>query len=101
HPVARVALKILGDPDARQLAAILACVGLAQNLSALRALATTGIQAGHMRLHAPNLALAAGLAGDEAAKAARGRVSQGAVSGAKARELSTAARGRRGGNQGR
>jgi hydroxymethylglutaryl-CoA reductase len=58
HPVAKVALRLLGDPDARRLAAIVASVGLAQNLAALRALATEGIQRGHMRLHASNLDLA-------------------------------------------
>ncbi len=52
HPTARTALKILGQPDARQLAEIMVAVGLAQNLAALRALTTEGIQQGHMRLHA-------------------------------------------------
>ena len=51
HPTARTALKLLGDPDARGLARILAAAGLAQNLAALRALATEGIQRGHMKLH--------------------------------------------------
>ncbi len=52
HPTARLALKILGHPDARLLSQILAAAGLAQNLAALRALAAEGIQAGHMALHA-------------------------------------------------
>ncbi len=52
HPTARTALKILGQPDARGLAEIMVAVGLAQNFAALRALATEGIQQGHMRLHA-------------------------------------------------
>ncbi|MGC8878513.1 MAG: hydroxymethylglutaryl-CoA reductase, degradative [Anaerolineae bacterium] len=52
HPTAQVALKILGVQSARELAEIIAAVGLAQNLAALRALATEGIQRGHMRLHA-------------------------------------------------
>lgn len=52
HPTARVALKILGDPNARTLSQILAAAGLAQNLAALRALAAEGIQRGHMALHA-------------------------------------------------
>lgn len=51
HPLAAVALKILGISDARQLAEVMVAVGLAQNLGALRALATEGIQHGHMRLH--------------------------------------------------
>lgn len=52
HPTAQTALKILGQPSARELAEIMAAVGLAQNLAALRALGTEGIQEGHMRLHA-------------------------------------------------
>ncbi len=60
HPVARVALKLLGVETARELAEIVAAVGLAQNLAALRALATEGIQRGHMALHARQVALAAG-----------------------------------------
>ncbi|RME85813.1 MAG: hydroxymethylglutaryl-CoA reductase, degradative [Caldilineae bacterium] len=52
HPTARLALKILGQPNARRLAEILVAVGLAQNLAALRALVTEGIQRGHMALHA-------------------------------------------------
>ena len=60
HPLAQVALKILGVQQAQQLAEIIAAVGLAQNLAALRALATEGIQHGHMRLHARQVAIAAG-----------------------------------------
>jgi len=60
HPTARVALKILGAQTARELAEIVVSVGLAQNLAALRALATEGIQRGHMRLHARQVAIAAG-----------------------------------------
>jgi hydroxymethylglutaryl-CoA reductase len=58
HPTAKACLKLLGDPDAKRLAAIVASVGLAQNLAALKALAGEGIQKGHMALHASNLALA-------------------------------------------
>ncbi|HJQ93126.1 MAG TPA: hydroxymethylglutaryl-CoA reductase, degradative [Candidatus Thermoplasmatota archaeon] len=58
HPTAAVCLKLLGAPDATGLARILAAVGLAQNLSALRALSAEGIQAGHMALHSSNLRLA-------------------------------------------
>jgi hydroxymethylglutaryl-CoA reductase len=57
HPTAQAALKLLGNPSASELAEIIACVGLAQNLSALRALATEGIQKGHMSLHQKNLDL--------------------------------------------
>jgi len=67
HPTARVALKILGVQRAQQLAEIVAAVGLAQNLAALRALATEGIQRGHMRLHARKVAMAAE-AGEHAAE---------------------------------
>ena len=65
HPVSRLALRILGNPDSRRLAAIAAAVGLAQNLAALRALVTEGIQHGHMRLHAERLAFSAGARGAE------------------------------------
>ncbi|MCB9101135.1 MAG: hydroxymethylglutaryl-CoA reductase, degradative [Anaerolineales bacterium] len=65
HPTARVSMKILGNPHARTLAEIMAAAGLAQNLAALRALATEGIQTGHMRLHARQVALAAGASADQ------------------------------------
>ncbi len=54
HPTTRAALKLMGNPDARKLAEIACAVGLAQNLSALRALASEGIQQGHMNLHQKN-----------------------------------------------
>jgi len=60
HPIAKIALKILGVKTATELAEIMGAVGLAQNLAALRALAAEGIQHGHMRLHARNLAMMAG-----------------------------------------
>lgn len=60
HPLARLALKILGVQTARELAEVIVAVGLAQNLAALRALAAEGIQRGHMALHARQLAIAAG-----------------------------------------
>ncbi|MFB0543591.1 MAG: hydroxymethylglutaryl-CoA reductase, degradative [Candidatus Bathyarchaeia archaeon] len=63
HPVAKVALKMLGVESARELAEVMGAVGLAQNLAALRALATEGIQSGHMRLHARNLVIMAGAEG--------------------------------------
>ncbi len=64
HPTARVALKILGVTTAQELAEVMAAIGLAQNLAALRALATEGIQRGHMELHARQAAIAAGATGD-------------------------------------
>jgi hydroxymethylglutaryl-CoA reductase len=63
HPGAKAALKLMGVNKASQLAEIIASVGLAQNLAALRALATDGIQRGHMRLHARQVAIAAGADG--------------------------------------
>ena len=65
HPTARVALKILGVESAGELAQVMAAVGLAQNLAAIRALATVGIQEGHMQLHARQVALAAGASDDQ------------------------------------
>jgi hydroxymethylglutaryl-CoA reductase len=63
HPVARMGLKILGVKSASELACVVASVGLAQNLAAIRALSTEGIQKGHMKLHAKNIAVAAGATG--------------------------------------
>ena len=60
HPVAKVCTKILGTSSAQELACVMTATGLAQNYSAIRALATEGIQKGHMRLHARNLAAAVG-----------------------------------------
>jgi hydroxymethylglutaryl-CoA reductase len=60
HPTARIAMKILGVKSANEFAEILAAVGLAQNLAALRALSSEGIQRGHMSLHARNIAITAG-----------------------------------------
>lgn len=60
HPAAQAALKLMGVKTARELASILAAVGLAQNFAALRALSTVGIQKGHMALHARQVAIAAG-----------------------------------------
>jgi hydroxymethylglutaryl-CoA reductase len=65
HPAARAALKLMGVITASELAEIIVSVGLAQNLAALRALATEGIQRGHMSLHARQVAAAAGAVGDE------------------------------------
>jgi hydroxymethylglutaryl-CoA reductase len=64
HPTAKAALKLMGVQTAGQLAEIIVSVGLAQNLAALRALATEGIQRGHMSLHARQVAIAAGAEGE-------------------------------------
>lgn len=79
HPIAKVALKILGVETAEALARTIAAVGLAQNFSAMKALATTGIQKGHMALHSQNIALMAGAVGDEVDRLARVLVEGGAV----------------------
>ena len=65
HPAARANLAILGVGSAQELAGVIAAAGLSQNLGAMRALATSGIQAGHMKLHARNMAVSAGAIGDE------------------------------------
>jgi len=79
HPMAKVALKTLGVNTAEELARIIAAVGLAQNFSAMKALATTGIQKGHMALHAQNVALMAGALGDEVDRVAQALVGSGTV----------------------
>lgn len=70
HPTTRAALKVLGVSTAQELAEIIVSIGLAQNLAALRALATEGIQKGHMALHARQLAIAAGAVGEQIEKVA-------------------------------
>ena len=79
HPVAKIALKILGVKSARELAEVMGAVGLAQNLAAIRALATEGIQRGHMRLHARNLVIMAGAEGALVDKAVEELVSSGEI----------------------
>jgi hydroxymethylglutaryl-CoA reductase len=65
HPAARLAIRLVGARSAAELASVAASVGLATNLAALRALATDGIQKGHMALHARSVAIAAGARADE------------------------------------
>ncbi|HID33031.1 MAG TPA: 3-hydroxy-3-methylglutaryl-CoA reductase, partial [Anaerolineae bacterium] len=65
HPSARLALKLLGDPDARRLSQIIVAAGLAQNLAALRALVTEGIQRGHMALHQRRVRMINAKSGEE------------------------------------
>ncbi|MFH1404015.1 MAG: hydroxymethylglutaryl-CoA reductase, degradative [Candidatus Altiarchaeota archaeon] len=87
HPVAHAALKIMGVKSAGELSGIIAAVGLAQNLAALRALSDEGIQKGHMGLHARNIAVMAG-AGDEIVdEVARELAESGTVRMDKAREI--------------
>ena len=87
HPVSRLALRILGSPGSRRLAAIAAAVGLAQNLAALRALVSEGIQHGHMRLHAERLAFDAGARGAEITVIAAALAEAGKMDVATARQL--------------
>ncbi len=79
HPTAQACLKIMGLPDAGRLARVMAAVGLIQNVSALRALATEGIQRGHMSLHARNVAIAAGAQGDQIERVAKALVERGQI----------------------
>jgi hydroxymethylglutaryl-CoA reductase len=70
HPAARLSLEMLSIAHAGELAAVAASVGLASNLAAVRALATDGIQRGHMALHARSVAVAAGAVGDQVERVA-------------------------------
>ncbi len=79
HPTAKANVKLLGVKSARELGEIIAAVGLAQNFGALRALATEGIQRGHMELHARNLAVSAGARPDEVDRVAAKLVREHAV----------------------
>ncbi len=87
HPMAKAAISILGVESAQELSQIMASVGLAQNLAALRALATEGIQRGHMALHARNIAILAGAEGEEVDALAEKLGSEGKVRLDRAREL--------------
>jgi hydroxymethylglutaryl-CoA reductase len=89
HPTAKVALKILAVESAAELAEVIASVGLAQNLAAIRALATHGIQRGHMRLHARQVALAAGAVAAQVQAIADQLVAEGNIDVERARELLT------------
>jgi hydroxymethylglutaryl-CoA reductase len=87
HPAAKAALKLMGVQTAAELAGIIVSVGLAQNLAALRALATEGIQRGHMSLHARQVAIAAGALGDQIEKVAAQMVMEKTVRIDKAEEI--------------
>jgi hydroxymethylglutaryl-CoA reductase len=79
HPAAKAALKLLGAKTARELAEIIAAVGLAQNLAALRALVSEGIQRGHMKLHARQVAIAAGADGEMIERVVQGMLDENTV----------------------
>jgi len=87
HPIGRVALKVLGVKSARELGEVMAAVGLAQNLGALRALAHEGIQRGHMSLHARTIAVMAGATGDHIDMVAEKMVEEKKVRMDRAKEL--------------
>ena len=87
HPMARISLKILGVKTAKELAEVMGAVGLAQNLAALRALATEGIQKGHMRLHARNIAIMVGAPRHLVDKIAKRMIEEGKISYARAKEI--------------
>jgi hydroxymethylglutaryl-CoA reductase len=87
HPVARLALKILRVESARELAEVMCAVGLAQNLAALRALATEGIQRGHMELHARQVAISAGAEGELIERVAQQMVAERVVRPDRAAEI--------------
>ncbi len=87
NPIAEICLKILGVKSSRELAEVMASVGLAQNFSALRALVSEGIQRGHMKLHARNLAVSAGAKGELVDRIAERMVEEGRVSFSRAKEL--------------
>jgi hydroxymethylglutaryl-CoA reductase len=87
NPIAKIAVKILGVKSARELAEIIVSVGLAQNLAALRALAAEGIQRGHMSLHARNIAISAGAAGELIDKVAEQMVAERKIRVDRAKEL--------------
>jgi len=87
HPSAQAAVKLLGVKTANELAEVIVSVGLAQNMAALRALATEGIQRGHMSLHARQVAIAAGATGDMVEKVARQMVQEKVVRVDRAEEI--------------
>ena len=87
NPAAALGLRIAGVDSAADLAQLMAAVGLAQNFAALRALATSGIQKGHMRLHARSLVAAAGVAGDRFDDAVEQLVASGEISETRARDI--------------
>ncbi len=89
HPGAQSALKLMGVSSAAELAEIIVSVGLAQNLAALRALATEGIQRGHMSLHARQVAISAGAQGEQIDRVADQMVAEKAVRVDRALELLT------------
>lgn len=87
HPMIKVCTKILRIKSAKELACIMGAAGLAQNLSAIRALASEGIQKGHMKLHARNIAASAGVTPDKINEITRQMIKEGNVSVHRAKEI--------------
>ncbi len=87
HPKAKLCKKILGINTAKELAEVVACLGLAQNFAALFALSTVGIQKGHMSLHAKNIAVMAGAVGDQIDKVAEQMIKEKKIKLDKAKEI--------------
>ena len=87
NPLIPVLLRMMGGPGARKLAFVMAAVGLAQNMAALRALGTVGIQKGHMALHARNIAVSAGAKGTHVEEVARALIAAGEIKLHRAKEI--------------
>lgn len=87
NPIAKLAVKIIGPKTAQELAEVIVSVGLAQNLAALRALASEGIQRGHMGLHARNIAISAGASGELIDKISQQMVAERKIRVDRAKEL--------------
>ncbi len=87
HPIARTAVKIIGVKTAQELAEIMACTGLANNFAALRAMVREGIQHGHMKLHAKNIAVIAGAQGMLIERISKKIVEEKNINVARAKEL--------------
>jgi hydroxymethylglutaryl-CoA reductase len=87
HPLAKTCLKILGVVNSQELAMIISAVGLAQNFSAIRALADEGIQKGHMKLHSKNIAKIAGALNDQIKLISQQMINEGNISVSRAKEI--------------
>jgi len=87
HPMIKTCTKILGIKSAKELACIMGAAGLAQNLSAMRALVSEGIQKGHMKLHARNIAVTAGVTSDKINEVTKRMIKEGNVSVHRAKEI--------------
>ena len=87
HPIAKIAVKITGAKSSQELAEIMACVGLANNFAALRAMVVEGIQFGHMKLHAKNIAVMAGAKGNLISRVAKMLAEEKTITVTRAKEI--------------